>query len=44
LQTVLAGRVPEVVPGYGAFVPVISLMMPAGLKLFQEGNRAPRSE
>ena len=44
LQTALAGRVPEVVPGYGAFVLINSLMMPAGLKRFQEGNRVPRSE
>src|ERR1700733_178466 len=44
LQTVLAGRVPEVVLGCGAFVPVNSLMMSAGLKRFQERNRAPRSE
>ena len=44
LQTVLAGRVPEVVPGYGAFVQINSLMMSAGLKRFQERNRVPRSE
>ena len=31
-------------PGYGAFVPINSLMMPAGLKRFQEGNKVPRSE
>jgi hypothetical protein len=42
LQTVLAGRLPEVVPGYGAFVPVNSLMMPAGLRRFQEGNSVRR--
>jgi hypothetical protein len=41
---VLAGRVPEVVLGCGAFALVISLMMPAGLKRFQERNRVPRSE
>jgi hypothetical protein len=44
LQTVLAGRVPEVVLGCGAFALVNTFGMPAGLKLFQEGNRAPRSE
>ena len=31
-------------PGCGAFALINSLMTPAGLKLFQEGNRAPRSE
>jgi TolB-like protein len=44
LQTVLAGRVPEVALGYGAFALINSLMMLAGLKRFQEGNRVPRSE
>jgi hypothetical protein len=40
----LAGRVPKVVLGCGAFALINSLMMPAGLKRFQEGNRIPRSE
>ena len=44
LQTVLAGRVPGVALGSGAFVPVNSLMMPAGLRRFQEGNRIRRPE
>jgi integrase len=41
---VLAGRLPEVALGYGAFALINTFGMPAGLKLFQEGNRAPRSE
>ena len=38
LQTVLAGRVPEVALGYGAFALINTFGMPAGLKLFQEGH------